>query len=151
MSNLAGRSMYGCWTCRLRKKKCDETRPLCSACISLELECHGYGPKPQWMDNGILQKDQASKIRRVVQQTKSKKRGRQFSPTTQLGPGLLSPVSTTFTSTQHITGWNDYLTRGEFPYSISGTDINSIMGPSWNASSLNDVLTTESPYRSYRV
>jgi hypothetical protein len=119
---------------------------LCLACISLELECHGYGPKPQWMDNGILQKDQASKIKRTVTQTKSKKKGKQLLPTTQSGPGLLSLVSPAFTSTQYITGWNDALTQGEFPYSMSDTDINSIMDPPWNASSLNDVLTIESSY-----
>lgn len=30
----AGRSPYGCWTCRLYKKKSDKNYPLCPACIS---------------------------------------------------------------------------------------------------------------------
>ncbi|KAJ5834669.1 C6 transcription factor [Penicillium robsamsonii] len=74
---ISARSNHGCWTCRLRKKKCDENRPVCSACISLELECHGYGPRPGWMDNGVLQRDQASKFKRLVSQAKSKKGRRQ--------------------------------------------------------------------------
>lgn len=45
------RSKTGCWTCRMRKKKCDETRPRCAACESLSITCHGFGPKPQWMDD----------------------------------------------------------------------------------------------------
>lgn len=77
MPDLAARSNDGCWTCRLRKKKCDESRPLCSACISLELECHGYGPRPEWMDNGVLQREQASKFKLLVRQAKSKNGKRQ--------------------------------------------------------------------------
>ena len=30
------RSRLGCWTCRLRRKKCDERRPACANCDSLE-------------------------------------------------------------------------------------------------------------------
>ncbi|KAJ7110803.1 hypothetical protein C8R43DRAFT_161492 [Mycena crocata] len=40
----------GCWTCRLRRKKCDETRTAgsCSTCIRLGIDC--LGPKkPEWM------------------------------------------------------------------------------------------------------
>lgn len=29
----------GCWTCRRRKKKCDETRPICSGCLRNDLGC----------------------------------------------------------------------------------------------------------------
>lgn len=29
----------GCWTCRFRKKKCDETRPTCGQCRSLRIYC----------------------------------------------------------------------------------------------------------------
>ena len=70
---LPARSVNGCWTCRLRRKKCDERRPSCSTCVSLELDCHGYGPKPLWMDHGALQKAQALEFKRIVSQTKSKK------------------------------------------------------------------------------
>ena len=72
-SRLPARSPHGCWTCRARRKKCDENRPSCSTCASLELECHGYGPKPTWMDNGILQREQILCIKRSMH-SKSKKR-----------------------------------------------------------------------------
>ena len=43
------RSRSGCLTCRLRKKKCDEGRPVCQTCRSIELTCYGYGtPFPRW-------------------------------------------------------------------------------------------------------
>lgn len=33
------RSRKGCYTCRRRKKRCDEVKPVCSACVRLKLEC----------------------------------------------------------------------------------------------------------------
>jgi hypothetical protein len=72
--NLACRSHNGCWTCRLRRKKCDEHRPACSICSSLELDCHGYGPKPGWMDGGVLEREQAHKFKHILAQTKSNRR-----------------------------------------------------------------------------
>ncbi|KAJ7096534.1 fungal-specific transcription factor domain-containing protein [Mycena belliarum] len=45
-------SKGGCWTCRLRRKKCDENREgdSCHTCIRLTIACLGWGPKrPEWM------------------------------------------------------------------------------------------------------
>ncbi|KAJ7679032.1 fungal-specific transcription factor domain-containing protein [Mycena polygramma] len=45
-------SKGGCWTCRLRRKKCDENREgdSCHTCIRLTIQCLGWGPKrPEWM------------------------------------------------------------------------------------------------------
>ncbi|KAF1836435.1 hypothetical protein BDW02DRAFT_546039 [Decorospora gaudefroyi] len=86
---LPARSNNGCWTCRLRRKKCDEIRPFCSPCMSLDLECHGYGPRPVWMDNGVLQKAQAARLKRLVSQGISKKGRRHQHSTSQLS--LASP------------------------------------------------------------
>lgn len=71
------RSLYGCWTCRLRKKKCDETRPACLTCISLDLHCHGFGPKPEWMDRGSLQKEKALEVKHTVRNKASRQYRRQ--------------------------------------------------------------------------
>ncbi|THV07272.1 hypothetical protein K435DRAFT_848222 [Dendrothele bispora CBS 962.96] len=45
-------SKGGCWTCRLRRKKCDEQREgdSCRTCVRLTIDCLGWGPKrPEWM------------------------------------------------------------------------------------------------------
>ena len=43
------RSRTGCITCRIRKKKCDEQRPVCQACRSRQLACYGFdAPAPTW-------------------------------------------------------------------------------------------------------
>ncbi|KAK3900815.1 hypothetical protein C8A05DRAFT_45410 [Staphylotrichum tortipilum] len=39
------RSRDGCWTCRAKKVKCDETRPICARCTRLDLVCD-YEPRP---------------------------------------------------------------------------------------------------------
>lgn len=73
---MAGRlrSKQGCWTCRLRKKKCDEAHPICSTCQSLTITCYGYDAKPEWMDNGEKEKAMANTIKQTVKHT-SRSRG----------------------------------------------------------------------------
>ncbi|KAH9963088.1 fungal-specific transcription factor domain-containing protein [Lactifluus volemus] len=49
----AVRAKSGCYTCRIRRKKCDE-RPnaegRCETCIRLRLQCLGFGQKrPEWL------------------------------------------------------------------------------------------------------
>ncbi|KAG9092883.1 hypothetical protein FS749_015375 [Ceratobasidium sp. UAMH 11750] len=42
MSTARVRSKTGCLTCKNRRKKCDETRPLCERCLKAGMECLGY-------------------------------------------------------------------------------------------------------------
>ncbi|EMR88402.1 hypothetical protein ACHAQE_002699 [Botrytis cinerea] len=71
---LVARSSTGCWTCRLRKKKCHEEQPTCSTCNSLRIICHGYGEKPSWMDGGSSEKAESERIKKVIKQNKKHKR-----------------------------------------------------------------------------
>ena len=70
----AARSSNGCWTCRVRKKKCLEERPVCSTCDSLHITCHGYGQKPAWMDGGKREKAEVECIKRAIKSYKHKRR-----------------------------------------------------------------------------
>ncbi|KAJ3497386.1 hypothetical protein NLG97_g1949 [Lecanicillium saksenae] len=38
------RSKKGCTTCKIRKVKCDETKPSCKRCVSTGRKCDGYEP-----------------------------------------------------------------------------------------------------------
>lgn len=38
----------GCWTCRDRGLKCDETRPECNKCLRSEISCKGYHVQLVW-------------------------------------------------------------------------------------------------------
>ena len=70
--STAQRSKTGCWTCRLRRKKCNEGGPPCANCESRGVFCHGYGPKPPWKDRGEKEKEQASRLRLQPRQRRSR-------------------------------------------------------------------------------
>ena len=61
MSN-GRRTKSGCWTCRLRRKKCDEEGLPCLNCSTRGVFCHGYGVKPSWKDRGGQEKEEASRL-----------------------------------------------------------------------------------------
>lgn len=59
------RKSEGCWTCKLRRKKCDERQPTCATCDSLEITC-AYGPKPSWMNGARRQQEMAEKLKNDI-------------------------------------------------------------------------------------
>ncbi|PVI07516.1 hypothetical protein DM02DRAFT_551138 [Periconia macrospinosa] len=69
------RSHDGCWTCKVRKKRCDELRPVCRNCSTLEITCHFGNQKPSWMDNGNGQKEKAKEVKREVKSAAARRRG----------------------------------------------------------------------------
>ncbi|KAH8166979.1 hypothetical protein CIB48_g1272 [Xylaria polymorpha] len=72
------RSSQGCWTCRLRRKKCDEVRPVCAACGGLEINCHYSDTKPEWMDGGVREKEMADELKVMVKQKANERRERKW-------------------------------------------------------------------------
>ncbi|KAL7913112.1 fungal-specific transcription factor domain-containing protein, partial [Trichoderma velutinum] len=58
----------GCWTCRLRRKKCDEARPECANCTGLQITCHYGKLKPEWLDGAEKQEAMAAKIKSQIKQ-----------------------------------------------------------------------------------
>ena len=62
------RTSDGCWTCRIRRKKCNLRRPVCDVCAALKITCHFGEDKPHWMDGGPRQEEMAELIRREVRQ-----------------------------------------------------------------------------------
>ncbi|QPC75257.1 hypothetical protein HYE68_006009 [Fusarium pseudograminearum] len=72
------RSNAGCWTCRLRRKKCDEKRPVCDSCSALEITCYFNDEKPEWMDGAEQQKAMAEKIKAQVKKQASQRRDRKY-------------------------------------------------------------------------
>ncbi|CAG7919109.1 unnamed protein product [Penicillium olsonii] len=56
----------GCWTCRVRHRKCDLEKPSCKECTERQAHCHGYGPKPAWMDGGPEERKERARIKATV-------------------------------------------------------------------------------------
>ncbi|EED13624.1 conserved hypothetical protein [Talaromyces stipitatus ATCC 10500] len=57
-----------CWTCRLRRKKCDRVRPVCTTCSRLRIDCDYSRVKPEWMDGSEKQADRARAIQAQIRQ-----------------------------------------------------------------------------------
>lgn len=58
----------GCWTCRVRHRKCDLETPECKECTDRHVHCHGYGPKPVWMDGGPEEEKERARIKDAINQ-----------------------------------------------------------------------------------
>jgi hypothetical protein len=69
------RSFNGCWTCRLRRKKCDENHPVCEACAALHISCYYDLEKPEWMDGGARQERMAKQLKREIREKARHRRG----------------------------------------------------------------------------
>ena len=67
-------SRSGCWTCRVRHKKCDEARPECNECTLRSLTCHGYHQKPPFIDDPELLHLEISRIKKTVKEVYRRKR-----------------------------------------------------------------------------
>lgn len=80
------RSSDGCWTCRLRRKKCDEGRPRCAACAALEISCLYSDEKPEWMDGGERQAKKAEEVKAEVKKKAAWRRERKY--LTGIEPGI---------------------------------------------------------------
>ncbi|RDW69087.1 Zn(II)2Cys6 transcription factor [Aspergillus mulundensis] len=62
------RSRNGCYTCRLRRKKCDETHPSCVACTSHGVSCEYR--KPSWWISTQARTLQKDRIKQKVRENK---------------------------------------------------------------------------------
>jgi C6 transcription factor Pro1 len=82
------RAFDGCWTCRLRRKKCDGKHPVCDACTALHITCHFYQDKPEWMDGGVKQEEMAEQFKREVKENAHRRPVRPIAT-----DGLITPPS----------------------------------------------------------
>ena len=93
-------SLAGCYTCRLRRKKCDEGSPCCTACRNLGLQCDYK--RPMWWSNNDqrrLQKDDIKMIIKRKKLTEKSSSAQVMTPGSDSPPGLSHslPTSATFT------------------------------------------------------
>jgi hypothetical protein len=62
------RSRTGCYTCRLRRKKCDEGALACTACKHLGLRCEYK--RPMWWSNNDQRRTQKDNIKMIIKRKK---------------------------------------------------------------------------------
>ncbi|KAK4246843.1 hypothetical protein C7999DRAFT_15041 [Corynascus novoguineensis] len=94
------RSRTGCYTCRLRRKKCDEGSPMCSACKHLGLKCEYK--RPMWWSNNDMRRQEKDEIKMIIKRKKLSEKSTTHTHTIQTAvgspPGLSHslPTSATF-------------------------------------------------------
>ncbi|KAH9825824.1 transcriptional regulatory protein pro1-like [Teratosphaeria destructans] len=64
--------MHRCFTCRLRRKKCEEGKPACKACTHLGLRCDYK--RPMWWSNGEQRRQQKEMIKNLIKRTQLSKK-----------------------------------------------------------------------------
>jgi hypothetical protein len=120
------RSTSGCWTCRIRHRKCDEFRPQCRECTDRTIKCHGYGPKPGWVSDEPLLKAELARIkvnvkRHVIAKRKSNaargaREAREVRETPQTSRAPESNMS--FRESHLLVHYLDYIFPLQFPYYV---------------------------------
>ncbi|KAH6950418.1 hypothetical protein BKA56DRAFT_606476 [Ilyonectria sp. MPI-CAGE-AT-0026] len=64
------RGHRGCWTCRIRHRRCDESVPNCNECSTRHITRHGYGlDAPEWMSDDRLLQEELRRIKGAVKET----------------------------------------------------------------------------------
>ncbi|KAK7408652.1 DNA-binding transcriptional regulator ume6 [Neonectria punicea] len=93
------RSRTGCYTCRLRRKKCDEGSPACTACKHLGLQCEYK--RPMWWSNNDARRKHKDDIKMIIKRKKlSEKSSHSIQTSVSSSPPGLThsmPTSATFT------------------------------------------------------
>ncbi|CAJ2501054.1 Uu.00g039070.m01.CDS01 [Anthostomella pinea] len=86
-----------CYTCRLRRKKCDEGTPMCTACKHLGLACEYK--RPMWWSNNDARRQHKDDIKMIIKRKKlSEKSSHTIQTSINSPPGLSHslPTSATF-------------------------------------------------------
>ncbi|WPH01126.1 Hypothetical protein R9X50_00396100 [Acrodontium crateriforme] len=79
-SKMHRRSRSGCFTCRLRRKKCEESKPACKACRHLGLQCDYK--RPVWWSNADHRRGKKEEIKTIIKKTQMNKKGPSTTATT---------------------------------------------------------------------
>ena len=85
----------GCFTCRLRRKKCDEGKGQCKACRHLGLKCEYK--RPMWWSNNDQRKQQKEHIKNIIKRTKLSEKTSHMSSGADTPPGLSHSLPTSAT------------------------------------------------------
>ncbi|KAG6037314.1 hypothetical protein E4U41_005186 [Claviceps citrina] len=90
------RSRTGCYTCRLRRKKCDEGEPMCTACRHLGLQCE-YKRPAWWLNNDDARRKHKEDIKNIIKRRKlASKTSSSKHASVSPPPGLSHSTSTTY-------------------------------------------------------
>ena len=73
-SGVTQKPSTGCWTCKVRRKKCDGNSSVCNACAALQITCYHDRAKPEWMDGGARQEEMVEWFKTKVKEHAHRRR-----------------------------------------------------------------------------
>ncbi|KXH26360.1 hypothetical protein CSAL01_11358 [Colletotrichum salicis] len=131
MSKPLSRSSGGCWTCRIRHRKCDEVSPTCKECTDRHILCHGYGAEPEWVKNPAKLQAELQRIKHAVKQNFRRTRKLQASSTrsstraatepsgeTLEESAIFSPGGSEYREAELLTYYLDYIFPLQYAYYV---------------------------------
>ena len=141
------RGRRGCWTCRIRHRRCDESVPNCEECRSRHITCHGYDlDAPEWISDDRLLQEELRRIKVAVKenfrrvktiqnrqlarstaeashasraQAKSERRDEQAA---SLGPPSSSGTNTIFREAKYLVHYLDYIFPIQYAFYVDAPD-----------------------------
>ncbi|KAI9890053.1 MAG: hypothetical protein M1814_004569 [Vezdaea aestivalis] len=120
-SKMHRRSRSGCFTCRLRRKKCDEGKPACKACRHLGLCCEYK--RPMWWGNNEHRRMQKEKIKSIIKNTKvSEKNTQAMGADTPPELSYSLPTSDTYSDTTDRTRSVSIDSHHDFEFDFNTTE-----------------------------
>jgi C6 transcription factor Pro1 len=141
----ADSSFIGCFTCRLRRKKCDEGKPACKACKHLGLKCEYK--RPMWWSNNEQRRYQKESIKNIIKRTKlTEKAASQVTPMVTTVPTPPSLCHSIPTSDNFSDGMER--TRGGSMDSQYSLDFNQMSGADMFGAGM--MLPPQGPYAPYQ-
>lgn len=60
--NIISRSKLGCWICRIKHLKCDESKPMCNNCIRFGIKCDYSPNRPDYVLDRCLRRQKLDSI-----------------------------------------------------------------------------------------
>ncbi|KAF5657626.1 C6 transcription factor [Fusarium heterosporum] len=84
-----------CWTCRPRRKKCDQVHLTCGTCSALNIQCYYGEDRPDWMDGGEKQDEMTRQFKAQVRQEQERRRDRDYIQVVNMGDGITTKEEST--------------------------------------------------------
>ncbi|KAI5803854.1 fungal-specific transcription factor domain-containing protein [Geopyxis carbonaria] len=96
------RSRTGCWTCRFRKKKCDEATPICNSCKTLHIFCESMEKdQPLYMRDAEAANRKKEEIKSQMGKCKRRRKRKSQKPLVEF-PVQRSLVQLSAMPTEHL-------------------------------------------------
>ncbi|KAK1830060.1 putative transcriptional regulatory protein pro-1 [Podospora conica] len=118
-SQMHRRSRTGCYTCRLRRKKCDEGTPMCTACKHLGLQCEYK--RPMWWSNNDARRQKKEDIKMIIKRKKLSEKSSHTHIHTNMNspPGLSHSLPTSATFSDPLDRTRSASIDSHFPFTFN--------------------------------